>query len=261
LYPKAGRALVAGFDVVKNPLEVRSRIGYLPEVLPLYADMEVREYLRFVGRARSLDGRALEARTRWVVDQLELKPVFRKLCRELSKGYRQRVGLAQALLHDPEIVILDEPTSGLDPHQIQEIRSLVRELGKDKTVILSTHILQEAEAMADRIVIINRGRIVGDGTLDQLRTGAHHHEKVRMALVGDRGQLEQDLVAVPGCLELKHLHDRDGFHYFEMTAETGSRVWLTIGEKAKAQGWQVGLLKDVPYTLEETFMALTKAGA
>ena len=158
LHPENGKATVAGYDVVENPLEVRARIGYLPEVLPLYSEMEVKEYLEFVGRSRSVSGAKLTRRLEWVVDTLGLTPMYRKLCRELSKGYRQRVGLAQALLHDPEIVILDEPTSGLDPHQIQEIRILIRTLGQTKTVILSTHVLREAEAVSDRIVIINRGK-------------------------------------------------------------------------------------------------------
>ena len=165
LYPTFGNATVGGKSIRNEAYEVRKLIGYLPEVLPLYPDMEVRAYLDFVGRARGLRGGRLRQREAWVVEHCGLRPMYRKLVRELSKGYRQRVALAQALIHDPQVVILDEPTSGLDPHQIQEIRQLIRQLARDKTVLLSTHILQEVEAVADRLVIINAGRIVGDGTL------------------------------------------------------------------------------------------------
>jgi len=141
LYPTFGHATVGGKSIRNEAYEVRKLIGYLPEVLPLYPDMDVRAYLDFVGRARGLRGGGLRQRTTWVVEHCGLRPMYRKLIRELSKGYRQRVALAQALIHDPQVVILDEPTSGLDPHQIQEIRHLIRQLAHDKTVLLSTHIL------------------------------------------------------------------------------------------------------------------------
>ena len=144
--------------------------------------MEVRAYLDFVG-ARGLRGGRLRQREAWVVEHCGLRPMYRKLVRELSKGYRQRVALAQALIHDPQVVILDEPTSGLDPHQIQEIRQLIRQLGRDKTVLLSTHILQEVEAVADRLVIINAGRIVGDGTLHELQQQTQRYARALFAVV------------------------------------------------------------------------------
>src|SRR6185295_4677726 len=155
LVPTAGSATVAGFDVVKDPLEVRKRIGYLPESLPLYLAMEVRECLAFVGRARGLSGAKLKERIDWVVAKCSLEPMFHSPVLTLSKGYRQRTALAQALIHDPEVVILDEPTTGLDPHQIVEIRNLIRELAKTKCVVLSTHILQEANALADRLIVMS----------------------------------------------------------------------------------------------------------
>ena len=168
LYPSSGRAKVDGFDILEAPIEVRKRIGYLPETVPLYADMRVDEYLTFVGRARALEGTQLAARLEWVQQACQLRSVWKHLLCELSKGYGQRVGLAQALIHDPKVLILDEPTSGLDPIQIIEIRALVKSLAKEKTILFSTHILQEVEALADRIVIINEGKLVAYGTKQEL---------------------------------------------------------------------------------------------
>ncbi|MCI4626224.1 MAG: ABC transporter ATP-binding protein [Candidatus Magnetoovum sp. WYHC-5] len=258
LYPNAGKAYVDGLDVTEKPLEVRARIGYLPELLPLYLDMEVKDYLHFVAQSRAIKKTRLTKRLDWVVEHLELKPVYRKLCRELSKGFRQRVGLAQALIHDPDIVILDEPTSGLDPHQIQEIRALIRNLGKNKTVILSTHILQEAQAVSDRIVIINRGRIVGDGTIEELQRQAHPVERTFVAIIGKKDDIIASLKDIDGGHEVLYLNDVDGYCNFEIRAQQGRQIWKQIGALCKEKGWQLGLLKDIPYSLEDTFMSLTK---
>ncbi len=168
LYPSSGTAKVDGFDILENPIEVRKRIGYLPETVPLYSDMRVDEYLAFVGQARDLEEARLAERLAWVKNACHLKPVWKHLLCELSKGYGQRVGLAQALIHDPKVLILDEPTSGLDPIQIIAIRALVKSLAKEKTIVFSTHILQEVEALADRIVIINEGKLVAQGTKQEL---------------------------------------------------------------------------------------------
>ncbi len=168
LYPSSGTAKVDEFDILEDPLEVRKRIGYLPETVPLYADMQVEEYLAFVGKARGLEGARLKDRMEWVKDSCHLRSVWKHFLSEVSKGYGQRVGLAQALIHDPKVLILDEPTSGLDPIQIIEIRSLIKSLAKDKTVVFSTHILQEVEVLADRIVILNEGKLVAQGTKREL---------------------------------------------------------------------------------------------
>lgn len=168
LYPTAGRVQIDGLDVLENPAEVRRRLGYLPETAPLYPDMRVEDYLHFVGAARSLSGENLRTRLDWVREACDLTQVWKHAVGELSKGYRQRTGLAQALIHDPKVLILDEPTSGLDPLQILGIRKLIKELARDKTIIFSTHILQEVEAMADRIVIIHDGRVVAQGTQSEL---------------------------------------------------------------------------------------------
>lgn len=168
LHPSAGTALIDRLDIRENPVEVRRRIGYLPETAPLYMEMQVDEYLRFVGEARGLGGRLLESRMDWVRDACSVRPIWKHTLSEISKGFRQRVGLAQALIHDPKVLILDEPTSGLDPLQIMGIRELVRSLAEKKTIIFSTHVLQEVEALADRIVIVNEGRILAQGTQQEL---------------------------------------------------------------------------------------------
>jgi ABC-2 type transport system ATP-binding protein len=164
LTPSAGEARLAGFDVVRERIEVARRVGYLPENCPLYPEMTPLALLSFLGRARGLSGKRLRERLDAVIAQCALEPVIEKPARKLSRGYRQRVGVAQALLHDPEILILDEPTSGLDPNQIREARDLMRRLARNKTILLSTHILQEVEAVAERVILIHEGRIVFDGT-------------------------------------------------------------------------------------------------
>src|SRR5438093_8337036 len=168
LLPSAGSATVAGFDVVSHPLEVQERIGYLPENAPLYHDMLAQEYLEFMADMRELDPTTRRRRLAIVVQECGIQPVLTRPIGHLSKGFRQRVGLAAAILHDPEILILDEPTTGLDPNQIIEVRQLIRRMGRTKTVILSTHILPEVEATCDRAVILIDGRVRADGTLAEL---------------------------------------------------------------------------------------------
>lgn len=171
LYPFSGTAKIAGHDLILNPLKVRDAIGYLPETAPLYPDMSVDHYLKFAGDARGLFGKKLEDRLDWVRNECHLKTYWKNRISELSKGMKQRVGLAQALLHDPQILILDEPTSGLDPIQILEIRNLIKSLAHEKTIVFSTHILQEVEVLAGRIVLINQGRMVAQGTIAELGKG------------------------------------------------------------------------------------------
>lgn len=167
--PTSGKAMVCGFDVMEESKAVRRKVGYLPEHNPLYLDMYVREYLRFVAGIYKIPKAV--GRVNEIIDQVGLTPESKKTIGALSKGYRQRVGLAQAMIHNPEVLILDEPTSGLDPNQLVEIRELIREIGKEKTVMLSTHIMQEVEAICDRVIIINRGNIVADDTVSSLLSG------------------------------------------------------------------------------------------
>ena len=168
LYPTSGTVQIDNLDILEHSIDVRRRIGYLPETAPLYFDMQTEEYLKFVGQARGIRGKSLDQRLGWVREACGLKLIWKHALSEISKGYRQRVGLAQALIHNPKVLILDEPTSGLDPLQIIGIRQLIKSLAKEKTIIFSTHILQEVEVMADRIVIINEGKIVSQGTQKEL---------------------------------------------------------------------------------------------
>ncbi len=182
LAPSAGQARIAGLDVNGNRIAAAERLGYLPENGPLYPEMTPLELLKFFGRARGLSGARLRQRIEAVTELCGLAPVLEKTIRKLSKGYRQRVGMAQVLLHEPDVLIMDEPTSGLDPNQVREVRQTIRELGRTKTILLSTHILQEVEAMADRIIFIDRGRIVFDGTPDEMKAGYASLEDAFQAL-------------------------------------------------------------------------------
>ncbi len=177
LPPTSGTASVCGFDIQQQPMEVRRKVGYLPEANPLYYDMYVREYLEFSAGIHKL-GKMAKSRIDEMIQLTGLNKEVHKHIGALSKGYKQRVGLAQAMLHNPEVLILDEPTSGLDPNQIVEIRELISNIGKEKTVLLSTHIMQEVEAMCSRIIIISSGKVVADGTIDQLRKGSNSLEEV-----------------------------------------------------------------------------------
>jgi ABC-2 type transport system ATP-binding protein len=170
--PSSGVARILGRDVSADRLEVANKFGYLPENGPLYGDMTPRSFLQFMGNARGMGGANLLQRLDEVIERCFLQSVIGKPISKLSKGFRQRVGLAQALLHDPAILIMDEPTAGLDPNQVREVRSLIRRLGESKTVLLSTHILQEVEAVAERVLVVNEGRIKFDGSIDEFRRGA-----------------------------------------------------------------------------------------
>lgn len=258
LYPSEGTATICGFDVKENDIEVRQRIGYLPEVLPLYKDMEVKTYLDFIGRARGLDGKLLKERMEWVIEKCGLVPMYRKLIKELSKGYKQRTGIAQALIHDPEVIILDEPTSGLDPHQILEVRALIQELAKKKTLLLSTHILQEVEATAERIIVINRGQIVGDGTITSLRNKVQNAERSTIAVSNDAKDAKSLMSGLEGIEKVEEINRDKSFTTFEITAVKESQPLLKLGKLAKEKGWQLSELGDRPFTLEETFLALTE---
>ncbi len=252
LSPDEGDVQVDGIDVTADPLSVRRRIGYLPEAAPLYDDMRVQTYLEFVARARGLEGDRLRTRLDWVYDATQIERVLYKNVNELSKGYRQRVGLAQALVHDPDVLILDEPTSGLDPRQIIGIRNLIRDLSRTKTIIFSSHILAEISAVTSRIVIINEGRIVADGVVDELRRGATDASRVRVQFSVDGSEPGDALRAVSG---VANVENEDGV--WLVTSPKDVDVRAEINELAKSRGWTLlELHADTP-TLEEAFIGLT----
>ncbi|BBM85498.1 ABC transporter ATP-binding protein [Candidatus Uabimicrobium amorphum] len=258
IYPTMGTAYVSGKDVRKDPVAVRKMIGYLPEQLPLYMDMEVCEYLRFVGNARGLYGLNLQKRLDWVVEKCGLKMMYRKIIRELSKGYKQRTALAQALLHDPEIIILDEPTSGLDPHQILEIRALINELAQEKTVIFSTHILQEIEAITDHIIVINRGKIVANGTIPDIRKQALAHQRLQLAVEKDTSSddVKKALEEIDHIEKVEH-QDRNDEIVYTIESSNEKNPLADISKLVREKSWNFTELKRHPLTLEEVFLALT----
>src|ERR1700761_1075456 len=200
LSPSAGTASVAGFDILEPPFEVKKRIGYLPEPPPLYPEMETTEYLRFVGKLKGLSGPELEKRVDYVCDRCFVADVKTKLLGKLSKGYRQRVGLAQAIIHNPDVLILDEPTAGLDPKQINETRDLIKSLAGDHTIILSTHILPEVEQICEQVIIINKGKVVATDSVRNLQARTRGDESLLVEIGGqpDPSMVEQRLAAIPG---------------------------------------------------------------
>jgi ABC-2 type transport system ATP-binding protein len=258
--PTAGRASVAGIDIYKDPLEVRRKVGYLPENAPLYPDMRVGEYLDFVGEIRRLDTKARAQGKRRVIDECGLGDVVEQEIRTLSKGFRQRAGLAQAMLHNPELLILDEPTSGLDPNQIAEIRTLIKEIGKERTVILSTHNLAEVQATAQRVVIIHKGKLAADGTPEQLekqRGGAVYDVAIQEP-EGDPGAVAEALAAISGISGVDREQGApEGELVFAVRGEEAEDVRAEIFKLAVDEGWVLLGLGRKQVDLEGIFRRLT----
>ena len=252
LPPSLGTVVVAGYDVQQQPLEVRRHVGYLPEHNPLYLDMYVHEYLEFIGAVHGLHGPALRQRVAQLVARVGLSREQNKQIGALSKGYRQRVGLAQALLHDPAVLILDEPTTGLDPNQIQEIRQLIRELGEDKTVIFSTHILPEVTALCSRAVIISRGKLVADAPVSELAARAAGEAVIRAEF--EAGIDPAPLAALPG---VRGVDVESGFGY-RIRTTPGRDLRGDISRLAAQQGWVLLGLRQEQQSLEDVFGELTK---
>jgi len=256
----SGTATVGGHDIIKEPMEVRRLIGYLPETVPLYGDMQVCDYLKFIARSRGIFGKKLSDRMDWVVDAAGIKEVFKKGIPELSKGFRQRIGLAQALIHDPQVLILDEPTIGLDPLQIVDIRRLICSLAREKTIIFSTHILQEVQAVSDRIVIINEGRIIADGTMEELESRAQKSRRFVLTVEASKGAVAEGLRRLLAASDFKLLDETDGgMVTFELKAPVGKDIWPEVDKLVKEQGWPLKELMEDRITMEETFIALTRA--
>jgi ABC-2 type transport system ATP-binding protein len=268
LAPTAGRAEVAGFDVYENSVEVRRRLGYLPEDTPVYRDMTVLEYLHFVADVRDLPRDGRTQRFKKVVEQVGITDRLGNLIGELSKGYRQRVGLAQAILHEPEVLILDEPTSGLDPNQIAEIRQVIKNIGKEKTVIFSTHILQEVQATCSRVIIISDGKIVADGTPDELARKTEGASEILVEIGGNRGNdteplnLMKQIDGIDSVKAVKvadwSLSDRPRATTFKIIAKAGHDPRGDIARViATADGMDLLQLTPQTASLESVFRKLT----
>jgi len=250
--PTLGEAQVAGYDVVDESLEVRRRVGYLPETVPLYPDMTVFDYLKFMADLRHLPD--AEDRVDDALEMVGMENRSEGYISNLSKGMRQRVGLAQALLHKPEVLILDEPTIGLDPAQVVDVRNLIREIGKERTVLLSTHILSEAQQLCDRVLIINKGCIVAEDTPDNLRGRLAGAERVMLRVRGEADELPGQIKKIPGVQGVKLLSDDT----IEFQFAPGQDVRPAVAKTIVKAGYDLLELRQVGMSLEEIFLELTR---
>jgi len=251
LPPSAGTILVNGYDVSEAPVAVRRQVGYLPEHNPLYLDMYVKEYLYFVGNLHGLKGKYLQTRIKEMVELCGLTVEQGKKIGSLSKGYRQRVGLAQALIHNPEVLILDEPTTGLDPNQIQEIRSLIKMVGQKKTVIFSTHIMQEVSAICDRVVIINRGTLAVDSTVSDLES--LHKGEIHTIAEFESAIDAAVLQSIPHILGVETLPQ----HRYRLRSQPGKDIRSAVFGLAASHNWSLIGLRQEENSLEKIFQQLT----
>jgi ABC-2 type transport system ATP-binding protein len=261
LPPTSGAATVAGYDVLEQAMEVKKRIGYLPEAPPLYPEMRTGEYLSFVGSLKGLRGPELGKRVDYVCDRCAIADVKDKLLGKLSKGYRQRVGLAQAIIHNPDVLILDEPTSGLDPKQINETRELIRSLAGDHTIILSTHILPEVEQTCEQVIIINKGKLVATDSVNNLQNRARGAESLLVEVAGRQGALDialvQERLERVSCVSrVLFKNKRENRSIFEVESRKG----FVRGDLARAvveAGWDLNEMRPAAVSLEEVFLQLT----
>ena len=262
LPPTSGTARVAGFDVTRDSLQARRRIGYLPEANPLYTDMRVREYLSYRSRLKGVDPRVRRERVQSSLLRCGLEDQAGRIIAHLSKGMRQRVGLADAIVHDPDVLILDEPTIGLDPNQIRQVRELIRELGRDKTVILSTHILSEVEVMCRRVLIIHEGRIAAQGTTQEIGRHLKLTGRIRFEIAaGDGKAVKESLETIPKVVRVVWNTRTDGGHTFLVETEESSDIRPELHKLSVQKGWAVRELALESLTLEEAFARLTEKAA
>lgn len=254
----AGKATVAGFDVFDRPLEVKRRMGYLPENPPLYPEMTVDSYLDFVASIKAVPARSRKSRRERVKEQCSIEDVGSTLIRKLSKGYKQRVGIAQALIHEPEILILDEPTIGLDPKQIIEVRELIKSLGGEHTIILSTHILPEASMTCQRVVIINNGTIAAIDTPENLTHQLRGGERVRIEVKGTYDELQRAIRGLEGVRRLEFIQQKDGGRSIvEIETEAREEIRAQIARRLVESHLELYELHTVTMSLEEIFLKLT----
>jgi ABC-2 type transport system ATP-binding protein len=252
-----GKAIVAGFDVFDQPIEAKRRTGYLPETPPLYPDMSVVEYITFVAKIKGVPGGERRERVQQVMRRTRIDDMANRLCSKLSKGYRQRVGLAQALIHNPDVLILDEPTAGLDPKQIIETRQLIKELAGDHTIILSTHILPEVSQTCQRVVIINKGRVVAIDTPDNLTARLRGSETMYVQVDTGGSEAGDSLGRIPGVTRVVESDRRDGVVGYEVESEHGHDVRRELARAIVSNGWGLLELRPMRMSLEDIFLSLT----
>ncbi len=250
-----GTAIIDGFDISKNPIEAKSLIGYLPEGAPCYGDMTTIEFLRFIARVRGFQGEELEQRVNHAIEEVALQSVRHQTIETLSKGFKRRVGLAQAIMHDPKVLILDEPTDGLDPNQKHHVRELIRNLARDKIVIISTHILEEVTAVCTRAIIIAEGRIVADGTPAELESRSRLHQAVSVRLSSDY-DLAADLGSVPEVAGVEKLEDEE--LAYTILARDGQPIFARLSDIAQEKHWPVTEFHVQRGQLEDVFRSVTQ---
>ena len=252
LMPSSGDVFVADHDMTRESLQGRRHLGYLPEIVPLYYDMTTRGYLRFAGRLRGLDKKTAARRVDEVVETCALQEYRDVILAKLSKGYRQRVGLAQSIIHDPEVLILDEPTIGIDPIQVAHTRQLIKQLGENRTILLSSHILPEVSMVCQRVIIIHRGRIVAQDSIEHLSSSVTGGEQLRLRVDGPVERITEVLAGVDGVLEVKF---QEPFHLARL--EVGKQPQAQISAILVQQGWGLLAMESAAMTLEDIFLELT----
>ena len=254
-----GTVRVDGFDVFENPIDVRKRIGYLPENPPLYLEMNVAGYLRFVAKIKGVPTDKLDSEVERVMARVNVTDVRERIISKLSKGYRQRVGLAQALLNDPPVLILDEPTIGLDPKQIHEVRELIKDLAGNHTVVLSTHILPEVEQTCHRVIIIDRGKIVAVDTPQNLRSQLQGAERVSVEVQGPAAEVMSKLKAMSGVVDVRKVGEMDGRQQLQIEGELKKDIRSDVARTIVQNGWGLYELHSATMSLEDIFLELTTA--
>ncbi|MEE8465645.1 MAG: ATP-binding cassette domain-containing protein [Dehalococcoidia bacterium] len=254
--PTHGTVTLDGFDVVEQSLEARRRVGYLPETVPLYTDMSVTGYLKYMGTLRGMSPKTIKKRLAEVIDVCRLGDYRKTQIGKLSKGFRQRVGIAQAIIHEPQVLVLDEPTIGIDPIQVVETRKLIQELGRDQTVVLSSHILPEVSMICDRVLIINEGRIVAEDTPKNLAQGLQGVDRLEVEIGGPVAQVLPVLRGIEDVGEVAHV-DNNGRHIYTIQAQGGKDLRDEISQAVVSNGWSLRGLQMVGMSLEEIFLRLT----
>ena len=258
--PTRGRVTLGGYDVVEKSLEARRRIGYLPETVPLYTEMSVTDYLKYMGTLRGMPPRAIKARIDDVVGVCRLEEYRKTIIGKLSKGFRQRVGIAQAIMHEPEVLVLDEPTIGIDPIQVVETRRLIEDLGKSQTVVLSSHILPEVSMICERVLIINEGRIVAEDTPKNLAEGLEGIDRLEIEIGGPVTEVLPALRRIKGISRVTHrsLPQKELYTaHVEPGVESGTDIRDEISKAVISSGWRLLSLQTVGMSLEEIFLKLT----
>jgi ABC-2 type transport system ATP-binding protein len=255
--PTSGTASVAGFDIFRDPLKVRREIGYMPESVPLYDDMRVEEYLKFRAALKGLRGRAIRENMARVIDLAGLKEVSRKMVSSLSKGYRQRLGLADALIHRPRLLILDEPTNGLDPNQIRQVRSLIAQLSDEHTILLSTHILSEVQMTCRRVIIIHRGKIRADDSPENLARGSRTAATITVEIKAPAEAAVEKLQSIAGIRRVTPLSHDDGWQLLEVKPEPETDAREEISRAATDNHWPLRELGRRQASLEDIFVEIT----